>query len=493
MSEKPGLTVKKSENFSEWYQQICLEQGAHLADLRYGVQGFVVLRPYSYRILRKVYELFEHAVEEDDHEPMLFPSVIPEENLQKEKEHAGFVPEVFWVTEAGTQKMERKVALRPTGETAIYPMYSLWVRSYKDLPFKRYQSRITVFRNEMTTRPFLRGREFSFFETHDAFHTHDGALMQIKTDLSIMQNIIHDKLMIPFYFFKRPKWDRFKGADDTFVSDTLLPDGKRLQISSTHDLGTRFAEAYTIKVKDADGGEKYVYQTCFGPGIFRIVASLIAIHGDDTGLVLPSLVAPLKAVIVPIFFTDKPEKNKLVEAYCKKLMNHIKEIGYPVNYDDGEQSPGYKFNHWEMMGVPLRLEVGPKEVESNTVTLVRRTAKQKQKIALSKLHEEMKNNLHLVDEEIKIKAEEYFKDNTKDALSFDDLVNGIDTYRGFIKVPFCSTEFQGEKCAEQIKAKAAGAIVCGTRYPEEDKLPRGAKCIVCKKPAKHLVYIAKTY
>ncbi|MBI4440528.1 proline--tRNA ligase [Candidatus Woesearchaeota archaeon] len=493
MADKFGLTVRKNENFSEWYQQLCLEQGAHLADLRYGVQGFLVLRPYGFQLVRKIYELFEHAIEEDNHEPMLFPSVIPEENLQREKEHAGFVPEVFWITEAGSEKMERKVALRPTGEAAIYPMYSLWVRSYKDLPFKRYQSRITVFRNEMTTRPFLRGREFSFFETHDVFQTHDSALSQIKTDLSIMKEVIENKLMIPFYFFKRPKWDRFKGAEDTFVSDTIMPDGKRLQISSTHDLGTRFAEAYNVRFKDADGTDKAAYQTCFGPGIFRIVASLISIHGDDTGLVLPSIMAPLKVVIVPIIFTDKPDKNKLVTDFCRKLEKKMKELGITAKFDDGEQSPGYKFNQWEMMGVPIRLEVGPKEVEANTVTLVRRTARQKIKVEFTKLADEIHQQLKLMDDDIKAKALTYFTDNTKDATTMTELIDVLQTHRGFVKVPFCSVDLDGEKCADVIKAETAGAIVCGTRYPEEEKVTRGAKCIVCKKQAKHIVYTAKTY
>lgn len=491
MAEKQrGLTVKKNDNFSEWYQQLCLEQGAHLADLRYGVQGCIVVRPYAFRVIRKIYELFEEAVELDGHEPMLFPTVIPEENLNKEKEHAGFVPEVFWVTEAGTQKLERKVALRPTGETAIYPMYSIWLRSYNELPYKRYQSRITVFRNEMTTRPFLRGREFSFFETHDIFHTHEGALIQIKTDLEIMQDVIQNKLMIPFYFFKRPKWDRFKGAEDTYVTDTMMPDGRRLQISSTHDLGQRFAEAYNIKFKDADGEMKLAHQTCFGPGIFRIMAALIGIHGDDTGLILPSIVAPIKVVIVPITFADKADKNKLVIEYCEKLEKKIKELGISVKFDNSQESPGFKFNQWEMMGVPIRIEVGPKEVESKIATLVVRTSRQKHKIDTTKLQEELHGHLKKFDEEIKAKAIDYFKDNTKDASSMEELSKLLDTYRGFIKVPFCSTDFDGEKCADEIKEKTT-AIVCGTRYPEEDHVK--GKCIVCKKTAKHTVYIAKTY
>ena len=177
--DKIGITVKKNDNFSEWYSQLVGENGAQLVDLRYGVQGFVVYRETGWALLKKVYEFLENAVEQDDHEQFLFPVVIPEENLKKEEEHAGFTPEVFWVTKGGDTVLDKPLALRPTGETALYPMYSLWIRSHNDLPFKRYQSRIMVYRNEMTTRPFIRGREFAFFETHDVFRTHKEALDQM--------------------------------------------------------------------------------------------------------------------------------------------------------------------------------------------------------------------------------------------------------------------------------------------------------------------------
>jgi len=283
-----GITVKKADNFSEWYTQLCSEQGADLVDIRYGVAGFVVHKPWAFKILRGIYDLLDKEIEADGHQPLLFPTVIPEENLMKEKEHAGFAPNVFWITQAGEEKLERRLALRPTGETAFYPMYSLWIRSYKDLPFKMFQSRITVFRNEATTRPFLRGREFMFYETHDVFATHKEALDQINTDMNIMKKVAYDTLKIPFIFFRRPKWDKFLGANDTYASDTLMPDGRRNQCSSTHDLGQNFAKVYGVKFKDKDGEDKFGYQTCFGPGIYRLMAALIAIHGDDNGLILPT-------------------------------------------------------------------------------------------------------------------------------------------------------------------------------------------------------------
>src|SRR3989344_1081601 len=245
---KEGKHPGKKENFSEWYTWVVNE--AELADIRYGVQGFIVHMPWGFRIIRRLYEYLEKEVEDDNHQPFLFPLVIKKENLEKEKQHAGFAPDVFWVTKAGNKNIEEEIALRPTGETQIYPTYALWIQGHTDLPFKGYQSRICVYRNEKTTRPFLRGREFMFFETHDVFSTHEQALNQVETDLEICKKVILGKLKIPFLFFKRPQWDKFKGAVNTFTPDTMMPDGKRNQIASTHDLGQNFSKAYNIQFID---------------------------------------------------------------------------------------------------------------------------------------------------------------------------------------------------------------------------------------------------
>jgi len=489
MEKELGISVKKNEDFSEWFTQVVSERGAKLADVRYGVQGFIVHRPWSFRILRKIYELFEDEVEKDGHEPYLFPTVIKKENLTKEEEHAGFAPDVFWVTKAGENNMEEPVALRPTGETQIYPMYSLWLRSYNDLPFKGYQSRITTFRNEMATRPFIRGREFMFFEAHDVFETHEEVIKQVKTDLNICKKVILEDLKIPFMFFKRPKWDKFRGAEDTYVPDTVLPDGKRLQLASTHDLGQNFAKAYNIKVKDRNDEEQYVYQTCFGPGIWRMMAALIGIHGDDNGLVLPFDIAPLQIVIIPITFSKNRFDNKKVLDKCKELEKRLK--GFKVKLDDSDNSPGFKYNQYELMGVPLRLEVGPKEVEKNEATLVRRTDKKKVKVDLINLEKEIRKQGEEVDKQIKSKAEDYFRDNTKNADTLVKLKGVLERHKGFVRIPFCSVDEDGWKCAEQLKTDTNGANVCGTLYPNAEK--GEGKCLVCGKPAKWMVYVAKSY
>lgn len=489
MKSELGITVKKEEDFSEWYSQVI--QKSELADIRFGIQGFIVHQPWGFLIIRKIYEYLEKEIEEQGHLPFLFPIAVKEESLKKEKEHAGFTPEVFWVSEAGSKKIEERFALRPTGEAQIYPMYSLWFRSHKELPFLGYQSRLSVFRNEMTTRPFLRGREFLFFESHDVFNTHNEALKQIEKDLEICEKVIYKKIKIPFYYFKRPEWDRFKGADSTFTPDTLMPDGKRNQLASTHDLGQNFSKAYNIKVLNNEGKEQFVWQTCFGPGIWRIMAALIGIHGDDKGLILPFDIAPIQIVIIPIILKEKKESKDIV-AQCKKLEEQLKR-NYRVKFDNTEETPGYKYNKWELKGVPIRLEIGPKELNGKTVSLALRTENKKSIVKISDLEKEIKSASLKLDNAIKIKADNNFKNNVKNAGSLKELKCLIKKDKGFIKVPFCSVERDGEKCADILKAETEGGNICGALYPKEEKISSNQKCIVCGKKANHIVYIAKSY
>ncbi|HLC72867.1 MAG TPA: proline--tRNA ligase [Candidatus Nanoarchaeia archaeon] len=486
-----GITVKKDQNFSEWYTQVV--QKADLADIRFGIQGFIVHKPWGFMIIKKIYDYLEKEVELQGHLPYLFPIAVKEADLKKEKEHAEFSPEVFWVESAGSKKMEERFALRPTGEAQIYPIYSLWFRSHNELPFKGYQSRINVYRNEMVTRPFLRGREFCFFETHDVFNTHEEALAQIKDDLKTCETVIQNKLKIPFFYFKRPEWDKFKGADATYTPDTLMPDGKRNQLASTHDLGTNFAKAYDIQVLGKDEKKHHVYQTCFGPGIWRSMAALIGIHGDDQGLVLPFDVSPIQIVIVPVTFADKPQATEKIVKLGQQLETQLQKAGYRVKFDNGPDSPGTKYNHWELHGTPLRLELGPKEVEQNACSLVRRTERKRISVALADVEKEIKKHAETLDKDIEKKAETYFKDNTRSADTLTDLKKTLQQHRGFVKAPYCSMQKDGESCSDKLQKETEGAVVCGTLYPKEEKAKAGQKCILCDKTAQHLVYIAKTY
>jgi len=482
-----AIKTKKGENFSEWYTEVVGEEGAKLVDIRYGIQGFVAHRPWAVSIIRNYEKLLEEEVEKDGYAPMLLPVVIPRRNIEKEKEHVkGFAPEVFWITKGGNDKLEEEWFLRPTGESQIYPMYSLWIRSHNDLPFKRYQSRICTYRYEMTTRPFLRGREFIFFETHAVYKDHKGVLKQVSKDMEITETVIRNRLGLPFLFFKRPFWDKFAGAVDTYAADTLMPDGKVNQIASTHDLGQRFSKAYNVKFTDDDEKDKYGWQTCFGPGIWRIMAALVGIHGDDKGLILPFEVAPVQVVIVPIL----GKKDKEIITYCKKLEKKLSSK-FRVKYDESNNSPGWKYNEWEMKGVPLRIEVGPKEVESKELTLVRRTDRFKSKVKEKDLEDAIFGNGELILNQISKVAGVYFKKSMHEANSLDELNKVLNKMRGFVKISFCSVDKDGEKCADILQEKTRGGKVRGTLYGKEEKA--SGKCVVCGKKANHIVYVAKAY
>ena len=489
MAEEQGITVKKNENFSEWFSQVV--QKANLADIRFGVQGFVVYPTWGFKIIRRIYEYLEEELEKDDHEPVWFPTIVKKSDLEKEKEHAGFSPEVFWVTKAGDKNLDEEFALKPTGEAQIYPVYSLWVRSYQDLPLKLYQDRMYVYRNEKQTRPFIRGREFPFFESHDVFATHEEGLKQVKKDLQISTKVIYEKLKIPFIFFKRPQWDKFKGAVDTYTPDTVMPDGKRNQLASTHDLGQKFAKAYDVKFLDKNGKKQYGWQTCYGPGIIRIAAAIFGIHGDDNGLILPFDLAPLQIVIIPVLFSKKKTENDKVLKKCYKIKEDIEKLGYKVKVDDSDNNPGWKYHNWELHGVPLRLEIGPREVKAGKATLVKRTERKKFEVKIKDLEKEIKKHSKALDNEIQKRADNYFKNNTRVASSLKELKEILKKHKGFVKIPFCSDDFDGEKCADKLKDETDGGNVCGVKINGKDKV--SGKCIVCGKKAKCVVYVAKSY
>ena len=488
MSEE--ITADKNDDFSEWYTQVCSPEGAGLADNRYNVKGTVVHLPWSFKILRKIYSLLEQRIEADGHEPVQFPTLIEEESLEKEKEHSDFAPEVYWVTEAGDNKLDRRLGLRPTGETQFYPMYSQWLRTHSDLPMKYYQSRINVFRYESHARPFLRGREFMFFETHDVFRDQDGVDQQIQTDRSIMEEVFWNELKIPFEFLKRPSWDKFLGAEATYAADTLMPDGRRNQMSSTHDFGTNFAEAYDITYSDENGDTQHPLQTAFGPGIWRVMASIIGIHGDNTGLILPSVVAPVQTVIVPILFGDDEENEAIMER-CETIQSQLEEAGVRTEIDASDKRPGWKYNHWEMKGVPTRVEIGPRDLEDDECVVATRFG-DKDSHPVNEAVSVVQDAMLDVDDEIEEQAQQYFDDNTVYTEDYDELCEVIEDFEGFVKAPFYDIEGdEAEAYAEQLQDDTDGAYVCGVKEGEseaEDKT-----CIVSGKPANHIVYIAKSY
>lgn len=483
MAEQEGITVKKSENFSEWYTQVI--QKAELADIRYNVKGFLVHQPWSVRIMKLMYNFLEDELEKHRHEPIWFPSVIPESFLKKEREHATFSAEVFWITEGGInhEKLEERLALRPTSETAMYTMFSIWIRSWRDLPLKTYQN-CQVWRYESYTRPFIRGREFYWIEAHDVFATKEEAEKQVEEDMKITENTLYKRFAIPFLFFKRPEHDKFRGAVNTFAADAIMPDGKAIQLPSTHLLGQKFSKAFGIKFLDKDKKEKYAWQTCYGPGVWRILGALVAIHGDDKGLILPPEVAPLQVIIIPI--AGKNDKKILKK--CNDVKAKLEKVNVRVKIDERkEYTPGWKYNYWELKGVPLRIEIGPKDVKKKQVVAVRRDSKEEIVVKDRQLVKAVKGLLIDVQNSLLKKADKNFNSYVTEAKDFNALKKTLETKGGLVRANWCGKT----ECADYIKTETNGGTIRGTLFGKKEKI--FGNCVWCKKAAIQVVYIAKQY
>jgi prolyl-tRNA synthetase len=438
--------------------------------------------------MKRMFAAYRKELEKEGHKEVWFPAVIPESFLKQEAKHAEFSAEVFWITAAGAnkKKLEEPMCLRPTSETGMYNMYSRWIRSWRDLPFKRYQQ-CQVWRYESTTRPFLRGREFFWIEAHNCFATAKEAEDQIKEDVNTTEKVMHMQFGIPFIFFRRPAWDMFLGTEYSCAADTLTPDGRALQQPSTHFYGNKFAKAFNVKFKDQSGKEKYVYQTTYGPAIWRMIASIISLHGDNKGLILPFNLAPYQVVIIPIY---KKDKNKEIASYGSKLASKLRKAGYRVFFDaDEERSPGSKFYNWEIKGVPLRIEIGPRDLEKKQVVCMLRHTGKKQVVRVKDVVKHVKRVESTVLLSLRKQADALLKKNIHEAKTYAELEKKIKK-GGFVKVNWCSIKEDGEPCAERIETDLL-AKVRGIRIDKKEK-PTG-KCIVCGAKAQHIVYVAKQY
>jgi len=477
---KEGLNIKKEENFSEWFSQV-LEK-AELIDLRLNMKGFMVFRPLAAMTIENMFKLYEEELQKKSHKPTFMPLVIPEENLKKESSHVkGFTPEVFWLKKIGKEKL----ALRPTSETLYTPMFKLWIRSHRDLPMKLYQ-RGSVFRfDTKATRPLIRTREIIWIETHDAFATKKEAEAQVQEDIDTTEKIMHQKFGIPFLAIKRPQWDKFPGAEYTVGSDVFMPDGKLIQQPSTHLMGQKFSKAFDAKFKNIKGKEEYLWTTAYGPAMSRILASIISTHGDNQGLIFPFCIAPIQVIIIPIF--NIKNKNKIIKQ-ATKLKEKLNSIEIRTEIDASEKRPGEKYNHWELRGVPFRIEIGEKEFKTKKVTLVSRDTNKKENLSIknfSKIKELGKE----FDIRLKEKAEGFMKGKVVNCKTKEDIKKAIKNKK-IARVNFCSIDKQGEKCAEIIE-KEINAEVRGVLANKKEK-PTG-KCIICNKPAKEVVYVGKSY
>lgn len=477
------FSIDKNKNPSKWFTEII--KSAELADLRYGVKGFLVFQPWSVESMEKMYYYLEKNLKKRGHKKYWYPTVIPEKNFHLESDHVeGFTPEVFWVEKAGNDVLEERLALRPTSETAFYSMFSKWIRSHKDLPFKTYQ-RANIFRYDTKmTRPFLRSREFHWIETHNAFATEKEAYENVLDDMRTTKDVVFGIFGVPTLVFQRPQWDKFPGADNTYGADAITPSGKVIQQPSTHMLGTNFSKPFNVTFTDKNEKEQLAYLTCYGPCVSRIFASVVLTHGDNNGLRFPFEISPMQVVIIPILSDKEPSVLKEAE----KLKEKLEETNISVEIDNSDKRPGEKYYFWEMKGVPIRIDLGPKDIQKNKAILYRRDTKEKKEINLKDIVKEVKSNGKELSENLKKEANQKFEGIVKDCLSVEEIKEVVG--KGIARVEFCSCELDGEKCAEKIE-KETGGEIRGTRIDIDEKAK--GKCIVCGKQAKEIIYVAKSY
>ncbi len=462
--------MKKAEDFSEWYNEIV--ERANLTDKRYPIKGMNVWTPYGWKIMQHIDSFIRREFDATCHQEVCFPLLIPEDQFAKEKEHIkGFDAEVFWVTHAGLNPLDVKLLLRPTSETAMYPIFALWVRSHADLPLKTYQI-VNTFRYETKqTRAFIRVREIHFFESHTCHADFEDAERQVMEDYDILSRLAKD-LCIPYKLLKRTEWDKFPGAFYTVGIDTLLPSGRSLQLGSIHQYKENFSRPYEIKYEDEKGEHKYVHQTTFGMSE-RLVGAIVAIHGDDKGISLPPAVAPTQIVVVPVLATGETKK---VSEEAAKLCAELGQAGIRVHLDDRDVRPGVKYFDWELKGVPLRLELGMRDIDKQKVTFVRRDNGAKSLHDRAKAVDEAKAMLARITSEMLSGAQTVMEDGTVTLSSLESLPEKV------IRTGWCGSE----ECGREIEARSNRNIL-GT--PVEDEHFSG-KCIICGKHTDSPVYLA---
>lgn len=468
--------TKIDDNFSDWYTDVILK--SELVDYA-PVKGFMVIRPYGYELWENIQKVLDGKFKETGHKNAYFPLLIPESLLNKEKEHvAGFAPEVAWVTHGGENKLQERLCIRPTSETIICTMYSKWIKSHRDLPLLINQW-ANVVRWEKTTRPFLRTSEFLWQEGHTLHSTPEEAIEETLRMHKIYADFCEDYLAMPVIKGMKSEKEKFAGADSTYTIEALMHDGKALQSGTSHYLGTHFSKAFDIKFQNKAGKEEYAYQTSWGMST-RVIGGIIMTHGDDRGLKLPPKIAPIQVVIVPIAQQKPGVLDKVAE--LKKALSSK----FRVELDDREEySPGYKFNHWELRGVPVRVEIGPRDIENNNCIIFRRDTLQKETISLDILESHIEKLLVDIQQNMFKMAKENTENHTFEARSLEEYINIFETKQGFVKMMWCGDV----ACEDKIKDLTASTIRC---IPfEEEQLD--TKCAICGKDSKHMVYTARQY
>ena len=471
--------TKKSDDFSKWYIDVIKK--AELADYS-PMKGMMVIRPYGYEIWELMRDFLDKMFKDTGHKNAYFPLFIPESFLKKEAEHVeGFAPEVAWVTQGGQEELEERLAIRPTSEAIICSMYAKWINSWRDLPVLINQW-ANVVRWEKVTRPFLRTTEFLWQEGHTVHASYEEAEQETLTILDIYRTFAEKYLAMPVIAGLKSDSEKFAGAHKTYCIEALMADGRALQAGTSHNLGQNFSKAFNIRFENKNQELEYGWGTSWGVST-RLVGGLIMTHGDDSGLIIPPMVAPIQAVIVPISRGDWKE-TILPEA--KKLFTELKSNGIRAYLDERDTyTPGWKFSEWEMKGVPVRIEIGPKDIEKGQAVLVNRINREKSFIQRDQLINTLKKLFENIQETLYRNALEFRERNTHEAFGFSDLVNIIEEQRGLVRAGWCGSN----ECEVKVKDEVAATI----RVILKDKDERFEKCSVCGADARHTVLFAKSY
>ncbi len=468
--------ASRSEDFAQWYTDVVIK--TDMSDYS-EVRGCMVIKPYGYAIWELMQAQMDQRFKDTGHVNAYFPLLIPESMLMREAEHVeGFAPEVAWVTQGGTETLTERLAIRPTSETIIGTMYAKWIQSYRDLPMLMNQW-CNVMRWEKSTRPFLRTAEFLWQEGHTAHATFDEAQEETMRMLGVYKDFAENVLAIPVLTGRKSEKEKFAGAYATYTMEAMMQDGKALQMGTSHNMAQNFAKSYEIMYLSKEGHQEYCHTTSWGTST-RMIGGVIMVHGDDRGLVLPPRIAPYQAVIVPIATHKEGVMDKADEVF-----RSLKAAGIRMKLDDSEQSAGWKFNQWEMKGVPVRIELGPKDIEKNQAVLVRRDTHEKLFVSLEGLADTIKQLLDDIHQSMFNKALAIREERTQDVRDFGAFMEAVKT--GFARAPWC-----GEReCEDEIKAITGASTRCYTL--DYDAEAHRDNCIFCDKKAKHLMYFGRAY
>ncbi len=461
-------------DFAQWYTDVVKK--AELCDYA-SVKGCMVIKPAGYALWENIQKELDRRFKETGVENVYMPLFIPEGLLQKEKDHVeGFAPEVDWVTHGGLEELQERMCVRPTSETLFCDFYAKDIHSYRDLP-KVYNQWCSVVRWEKTTRPFLRSREFLWQEGHTAHATAEEAQERTEQMLNVYADFCEEVLAVPVVRGQKTDKEKFAGAEATYTIEALMHDGKALQSGTSHNFGDGFARAFGIQYAAKDNSLQYVHQTSWGLST-RIIGAIIMVHGDDNGLVLPPKIAPVQVMVVPI----QQKKEGVLE---KALEVKGALSGFRVKLDDSDKSPGWKFSESEMRGIPVRVEVGPKDIANNQAVLVRRDTHEKVTVPLDQIGQEVGRLLDAIQEDMFTRAKAHLEAHTYEAVDFDTFTKTIEEKPGFVKAMWCGD--QG--CEDKVKEITGATSRCMPFAQER----LSGHCVCCGKPATKMVYWGRAY